>query len=227
MYKGGIMKRLYGFTLTELIVALAVVGIIAAVTVPVLVQRYQKDIQVTMLKKMYKDLQDNLIMLQAENINRSFYEVLENSGGALFSDNYIIKKDCSANHPDRDGCFALSYKNLKNEVNDDIDIGDADGYGAIFADGSSMYVVPPTTEEGSATVYIDINGPDKPNIGGRDMFQLEVYNDYSVDVIPPETVQGGNAVQARENLFNSYCRDSAVGHGCFGKILNDDWKMNY
>lgn len=33
---------------------------------------------------------------------------------------------------------------------------------------------------------------------------------------------------ARENLFNTTCNaDNTTWHGCFGKLLNDNWEMNY
>ena len=39
----------------------------------------------------------------------------------------------------------------------------------------------PATTGKPAKVYIDVNGSEKPNIGGRDMFTLYIYDDFSID----------------------------------------------
>ena len=219
------MKVLRGFTLSELVVTLAVVGIIAALTVPGLVQHYQRDTQVTMLKKVYMNLQDNLSFMQTENIGLRFDKSLlgEESPDVekFFDDYYNVTLKCGRNPS---SCFAPQYKNIRKSVLN-TDFSDDNTYCVQFKDSSSMCIIPQSALP--ATVFVDVNGPDKPNVVGRDMFSFHIYDDFSVDVVPPDVVAGGTATAARENLFNNDCLGSYYGTGCFGKILNDDWKMNY
>lgn len=79
----------------------------------------------------------------------------------------------------------------------------------------------------NAKVYIDVNGPDLPNIYGRDMFTFNIYEDFSIDNISPVTIKYNDATAERNTLFKNNCKTSTTGEGCFGKILNDNWQMNY
>ena len=98
----------------------------------------------------------------------------------------------------------------------------------MLTSGAAVCMEPPSSDT-PARVYIDVNGQDKPNIGGRDMFTLYVYDDFSIDEqdITPEIIKSGDPAGNRETLFNNNCRTSYVGVGCFGKIINDNWKVSY
>lgn len=75
------------------------------------------------------------------------------------------------------------------------------------------------------TVYLDTNGPDTPNIGGRDMFTFNIYEDFSIDEVSPTEIK--NATVNRNTLFDNNCKTSSVGKGCFNKLIIDKWEMNY
>ncbi len=226
------MKKIFGFTLSELVIALAIVGVIAAVTVPGVVGHYQKDSQALMIKKVYMNLQENLAKLQTEKIGQDLYNSTLGTSGtpaniADFFDNYYsVKRNCANN---LQPCFESQYKSL-NKTSSNFRTSNIGGncYSVQLADGTAMCIIPAVKdEEQPAIVYVDVNGSEKPNIGGRDMFKLFIYEDFSVDVVPPSVIADGTASTARETKFNDECRASAFGSGCFGKILNDDWKMNY
>ena len=42
-----------GFTLAEVLITLGIIGVVAAITLPTVIQNYQKQVLVTQLKKMY------------------------------------------------------------------------------------------------------------------------------------------------------------------------------
>lgn len=52
--------RKSAFTLAEVLVTLAVIGIVAAMTIPTLMNNYQKDVYVTSLHKVYNELDQAL-----------------------------------------------------------------------------------------------------------------------------------------------------------------------
>jgi prepilin-type N-terminal cleavage/methylation domain-containing protein len=48
-----------GFTLAEILITLAIIGVVAALTLPVLVKKYQKHQMIVQLKKAYSHNQPN------------------------------------------------------------------------------------------------------------------------------------------------------------------------
>lgn len=235
-------KLLHGFTISETLIAVGIIGVISVLTIPNVVKNYQRNANLVGLKKVYTELQNNLTVFQTENYrNRSLYASRLASGTndvkSFFTDYYKINKDCGAvSQP----CFAASYDSIDGTS---VAFACANGHSVLLANGTAVCMVPaspatktpkeddPTqfdeTPAAPATVFVDINGTNAPNIGGRDMFTFNIYGDYSIDVVEPDKIKNGTAKGSRDTLFADNCLASATGLGCFGKILNDDWKMNY
>ena len=227
-----------GFTLAEILVALAVVGIIVTLTVPNIYANYQKKSMLTLLEKTFVELQQNLTILSTESYNKTFYQSLlslqgrsvTNTAGKFFlgdSDEkgyYTIIQDCETT---AQPCFADSYSSIDgSKTNEEFSCDN--GYNVVLKSGTAMCIIP-ASDGNPAQVYVDVNGKNDPNIGGRDMFTFYIYDDYSIDEkgITPDKVKNGTAENDRNTLYNSSCLSSSVGEGCFGKILNDNWQMNY
>ena len=63
--------RKHAFTLAEVLITLGIIGVVAAMTLPVLIQKYQKKAWVTALKKDYTMLNDGFRqMMAAEGVDR-------------------------------------------------------------------------------------------------------------------------------------------------------------
>ena len=87
-------------------------------------------------------------------------------------------------------------------------------------------------------IWVDTNGAKGPNIIGRDMFVMFLYNNGVLDDLNSQNDADDNVTgyasvplskELREEKFNRYCMaGSGVNiHGCFGKLLNDNWEMTY
>ena len=61
----GIMKK--GFTLAEVLIALGIIGIVAAVTMPILIKNYQMYIYAVAFKKEYSTLQNTVNYIVSED----------------------------------------------------------------------------------------------------------------------------------------------------------------
>lgn len=241
-------NRLSGFTLSEALIALTVVGIISALTIPALMQNYQNRSNLIALKKAYIELQQNLTMFKTENYrNRGLYGSrlhlqqggsVEDTTGYFLKNYYKTNTDCKV---DTQPCFASKYGSINGNNDEDFSCG---GYSVLLPSGAAICMSPALKSikhmmggpgkpgfdleiKTPVKVYIDINGPDEPNIGGRDMFTFNIYEDYSIDEVPPESLKAATVEADRNNLYNETCLTSSVGEGCFGKILNDNWNMNY
>ena len=55
------------FTLAEVLVTLGIIGVVSAMTVPTLMQNYQRKSYVTQLHKVYNELSQALVQYQNDN----------------------------------------------------------------------------------------------------------------------------------------------------------------
>ena len=73
--KAGLPRRfaprndLPAFTLAEVLITLGIIGVVAAMTMPVLIQNHQEKVTVTRLKKAYSILSQAYMSSSAENID--------------------------------------------------------------------------------------------------------------------------------------------------------------
>ncbi len=231
----------FGFTTSEMLIAMAIIGIIAAITVPAVVANYQNSSMLAMLKKNYVEMQENLVLLHTDNYNKSFYKSkLVTDVNGYLDDYYTITTDCGST---AQPCFANSYRSIRSATQVPFSCS---GQSVLVKGGAAICIIPgqaPVSADEEedieakdavpAHVYLDVNGTEKPNIGGLDMFSFYIYDFYTIDdgdedsYIGPEKIKDGTAEAERNTLFESKCLTSSTGVGCFGKILNDDWKINY
>ena len=138
-------------------------------------------------------------------------------------------------------CFSEAYKNMNGAA---VNLkGKAWSGGAvILSNGASVFIDYVSKYNGTVndkTYYygalvVDVNGLKGPNIVGRDLFGMHYFMDGTIDEAEgnpycrKEGLCGGSDLKTiRENKFNTSCASSTNGNGCFGKILNDNWEMNY
>lgn len=181
------------FTLAEVLITLGIIGIVASMTIPTLVNNVQKREYVSRLKKTYAILNQ---AFQKYAADQGCIGDLECTG--LFSDttpskatewryffnNYLkVAKDCGTGT----GCFPAeeNYLNIPSgSMNPD---SDTDYYKVILADGQSIgvqtfdganlschswynYDGGGSLKNGCGYIIIDTNGLKGPNKSGRDYF---------------------------------------------------------
>lgn len=220
-------NRFSGFTLSEVIISLGIIGIISAITVPGIITRYQNDAMLVTLKKTYSEIDQNITMLAADSygnklsktvLNKKSTKTIDETAGKFLKDSFKIIQDCALTPQP---CFANKYRAINNAEEKEFSCSAKRGYSVQTASGAAICIMPLNSTRNYARVYLDVNGAEKPNIGGRDMFTFKIYEDFKIDEVDEHTAA------ARHTLFESKCKNSDVGSGCFGKILNDNWKMKY
>ena len=239
-------KFVWGFSLAELLIAVAIIGVIAALTIPGVIANYQRKALLTQLQKNYVELQESLLILKTENYQKGLYgsslnkkssTSIRNSAGKFLLGYYKITQDCET---DTQPCFASKYADLSTMTYSDYS---CEGYSVVVAGGAAICIVPAsiTEEEVSdgtgatttketknpAVVYLDVYGSKEHNIGCRDMFTFNIYEDFTIDEVDPASTDLSSIETERNNLYDENCLTSSIGKGCFAKILNDDWEMNY
>ncbi len=215
------------FTLAEVLVTLGIIGVVSAMTVPSLMQNHQRKTYVTQMHKFYNELQQaaQQYMTDRNAVNLREAGLTDQAALNNFVKTYFkVVNDCGST---RTPCLASSYRKLSGKV-----IGAGTGQPAFvtIASGASFgYGISSsgTTDNSRVAIFdVDINGQKGPNIAGRDVFIIGLFNNGLVDEYALTTAPGDK--DKREELFSTTCNaDNATWHGCFGKLLNDNWEMNY
>ena len=237
--------RKFAFTLAEVLVTLGIIGVVSAMTIPTLMQNHQKKVYVTQLHKVYNVLQQGFIQ---EMTDRNAVNLTEagltgtDSIRAFFRKYFKVIQDCDKGVVEP--CFASDYRNIEGSSVTEVNGNDWHGGAcAVLADGNSICLDSPTftsatLEDGRTVsmgnVFVDTNGAKEPNIIGRDAFIFAVFSDGVLDTAHADVAcriegncNGGSIKDAR--LIGNDCEKSVkvLDHVCFGKILNDNWQMNY
>lgn len=228
------MIKKIGFTLAEVLITLGIIGVVAALTLPTLIQRQQEKATVTALKKFYSSFsQAYMRAIQENGTPDTWYENGEtrNSKEAcLTAMNKIIPymkttKVCGAEK----GCFKdITYKTIDNS--DALNINQ-NTYLARFitSDGMSVFINSFGPEamsfgegilsKGYLAVTVDVNGFKKPNSFGADTFTFEATE---TGVLPT----GAQEQTSLGGAFETACKPENCAGLCEGcgawVILNEN-----
>lgn len=240
-----IKKFFKGFTLAEVLITLGIIGVVASMTIPTLVNNHQKQQYVSMLKKQYQALLTVFNDLAAE---RGSYGNLALSGmfdsasevaqtESSLASKFKLSKDCGY----VSGCFSPAYfetyeggasvENFFETSNTYRKFITADGVSyAVQAYATSCKTVMGTgkLDKTCARIFIDLNGPKTPNRWGRDIFGLFITNLNGISIIP----YGGEGSVNTWKTAGGGAQACGVGtskHGvfCGGRVLEESWQMNY
>ena len=215
-----------GFTLAEVLVTLGIIGVVSAMTVPSLMQNYQRQSYVTQLHKVYNEFSQALLRYQTDNNALNLKEAglsSQDNVNSFINSYFKVVKECDT----MDDCFATAYLSLNSGKKLE-GTYDKNLKSYVLANGAAIRPYYTGQPNKIINLALDTNGPKGPNIVGRDFFFLYVYNNGLID----DTTGSDTSLNAplssehRENMFNSSCLNDSDS-GCFGKILNDNWQMNY
>lgn len=226
-----------GFTLAEVLITLGIIGVVAAITLPTLIAKHQKQVFYTQFRKAASQLENALKMYEIDNgcegnISNCFTNenysipVFDIKFTNKFSKYFKISNEINENNYneicknyDTKLGYAtretLEYNNCRPEFDFQ---GNLTGF--ITTDGVLYFLA---SDDGAAGGYLmDINGPIKgPNTRGRDVYLFYLRTNKGL-------VWGGNESKAFEDFHpdgNIECTENN-GDGCAAKLLQEG-KMNY
>ena len=221
---------LTAFTLAEVLVTLGIIGVVSAMTVPTLMQNYQRQSYVTQLHKVYNETTQAALRYVTDRnaLNLKEAGLTSTDAAVNFINTYFkVVNDCGTNVSP---CFASEYKNMSGTSLGSL-FTNEDRHKFSLASGASISVA--AYSNGNMTIYVDINGQKGPNIVGRDTFPMVLYKNGIID--EGDGTQSTDAVtppisaERREEIYSSSCVNAANNSwwGCMGKIMNDNWQMTY
>lgn len=232
------MKKLFAFTLAEVLVTLGIIGVVSAMTIPTLMQNHQRKTYVTQLHQVYNLFSQAFAQYMNDKNALSLHEAGLTSSAAVtnFMNSYFkIVKSCSTF---TDCFYDGTYKNMNGSslTNGNYWPGSANAPCFALANGASVCLENSKYHTTYGHITIDINGKAGPNVAGRDLYFVTYYKDGSIDEdgIPPECRTSGSGCgsgktkpQDVRTAVGANCSSRADAKGCFGLILNNNWEMPY
>ncbi len=171
------MKK--AFTLAEVLITLGVIGVVAALTVPALIVKHQKQVTVTRLKETYSILNQAVISSQNDNGPIEYWDIPNATGfnadtynyGKIFAKTYLLPylkiiKECQYKSED---CRAKDAYRLDGSINSYSGALTNHTYNFVLSNGVVLGIWP---RGDFVETYIDVNGKDKPNTSGKDIFNI-------------------------------------------------------
>lgn len=193
------MKK--GFTLAEVLITLGIIGVVAALTIPTLVAKYEKEIVITRLKRTFNVLSNALVAAQAEYGDPSIWsytglgdEYSDESSARIndiFANTYITPYLAKGyEYFPLKSLSELGYKtNITNRAGSSMTIITLNKKGVSLRlnDGTLIFPTLSFVQAGGAVswqgqkrvtgvlYYADVNGPKGPNVLGKDVFSMNFY----------------------------------------------------
>ena len=188
-------KAKFGFTLAEVLITLGIIGVVASMTIPTLINKQWEQERKTLIKKSYSTMSEAIKRIVANNDGYAPACHYTN-GGSNFTqcpefykqlkEILVTVKECD-NQALSNGCIG--------DIEDMHPSGGCSGFAKSNIDTTSMAFV---TADGMSIfgyyldkiplVGIDINGPKPPNKWGHDVYSLKWEGDDSSSL---RVVSGG------------------------------------
>lgn len=228
-------KQKSGFTLAEVLITLGIIGVVAALTLPSLIQNNREQEDIAKLAKIYNTLDNSLERAVTENGTVDSWGLTGNNDESydIFWNNIVpylnIAKACQ--HSGDTGCV-VAYKrsnldgtstdnnlNSKYATRNFILLADGTVISLTWFDNTNCTMVAGTSEplkHVCGDLLVDTNGQTKPNITGKDIFDFYITKDKFIPV--------GTSSETRRGFpnFCTYSGKSGVGengYACTAWVL--------
>ncbi len=216
------MKKV-AFTLAEVLITLGIIGVVAAMTLPTLINNYKKQQTIAQLKKAYSEISQVFQRAEADHETMDTWDFSAYTNqyekSKYFADNYFLPyiKTIKICEPASTECISSnSSYNFDNSIAG-ITTG---GYSFIVRVDNELLIL-------GGWINVDVNGPNQgPNEIDKDIFELKfVLKDGSID-------SGGNVTKKGINFrglqfANPLTREQLIRKKyCAALIMVDGWQIS-
>jgi len=231
--------KVQAFTLAEVLITLGIIGVVAALTIPIVVSNSRERATVSALKKGYSELSQAYTMAEQDYGTPDSWGLANNLGNfkIILSTYFLPYLKVGKNCIDVSNCFPeVSFYQLNGTDFGGSFINQYNTY-PIFQlqDGSLIFIGGVTDPDCKgvfgtsdklksicATIMFDVNGPKNPNTMGIDTFYFWLTKS---GIIP------AGSSEETSYTFNSYCRDKTStadqnGAGCAAWVIYNE-NMDY
>lgn len=205
------------FTLAEVLITLGIIGTVAALTIPTLINNKAKQETVTKLQKSYTTLSQAVKLSEQDNGSNANWDwgtagnasSIRNSFDTYWRPYLKVIKDCdnTNNCGYGDGYFYIKDKSQHTSLVGPNNIAE------LLSDGTLLELYNDGTHK---IIYVDINGSLAPNILSRDVFSF---------VLDPQKGFVPYYYNSGSPIINANCTTTSNDMGCAAKIMIDSWQI--
>lgn len=214
------MKK--AFTLAEVLITLGIIGVVAAMTIPILLQNYSEKRTVSILRETQSIIAQSMKMAEEEYGDMEGWFTKDDDFGSRalkISQNLKpfmkLALDCGNTADTKEKCIINANYLEKNGHKRMNYVQEDRAYAVSLLNGSSVWWIQDNNKR--AQFYIDTNGKYPPNTWGKDLFMFE----YSNNSLRPMGAPDSNW----SYKTNCITKDS-TGVGCAYYVLTQQ-NMNY
>ena len=213
-----------GFTLAEVLIALGVIGVVSAMTLPVLIKIYNKNVIENQLKKSYTTMMQAIKMSEVYNDEVKYWTFpTENTieKNQEFLNKYLspymkIINNCGIER----GCWSdveYSMSGAKNTL-----ISDPESSYKVnkFVIAGGINIAFYTSTDGLMRFYLDVNGHKGPNTRGKDIFEFILLRDDDTALY-----FHSNGYNMSNSLLKANCKKSGSGDSCAEILIRNGFKF--
>ena len=219
-------KLLQGFTLSEVLITLGIIGIIAAMTLPSLIGNYRAKQLSTGLKTAYSLITQAIDKMEADGLDTT-PEAFGGVGGFYFKNkikNYFqILVDCGEVFASMNTKYCYtndgSYTDLSRKGK--VTYAYFDDGQLVLKNGMLLMFENISTHKGTIYITVDVNGRNRtPNAWGWDVFTFQLVNRGGKGIVLPMGAEGTDKTNV-----SVYCKSKTYngvnGMGCTAKALSE------
>ncbi|EKE04430.1 MAG: hypothetical protein ACD_20C00081G0013 [uncultured bacterium] len=244
------------FTLAEVLVTLAIIGVIASLVIPSLIANIEKQGYISRLQRAMAAGDAALRKAALENCGTTDLSCIYTGNALTIGDaiaaQYNVLKNCK--NTSGQGCFVV-FNSYIDGTGGILDLdNDSNYYKFITTDGMSVAIQrssskcttnyglnanSPTTKT-CGQFYVDLNGPDKgPNYSGKDVFWFLVTSNKAPIMYPQGGREHNYTLNGTEETGGYYywnynnlnrCYNAGGKKGgwmCTGRIIEKGWQIDY
>jgi prepilin-type N-terminal cleavage/methylation domain-containing protein len=186
-----------GFTLAETLVALAIVGVVAALTIPTLSSKSQNQAMASKVSVTVNSLENALTSLLSKEGENDLSEIGFAGNPDMITEYLkVIKSNGSSERTVKK--FGSQTETISSDKSWEL------------KNGTWIYMHFLANSDFVADVYIDVNGDTQPNKIGRDIFKYD-----------------GILYPAGSSSYLSDATCSDTGYGCTYRLVSNGYKVDY
>ena len=218
------MKK--GFTLLEILITVGIMAVVAAIVLPSMLIGHQKRVMTVQLHRVfdtvsyavpaYMEVKNAKRLYDTDAFNKKRSPKDTKKLADFVKNNFNTSKICTES---TDGgvkaCYAGEYRELNGLINNNF----GGEVCAILKTDATLCFNRVSSKYELSNLFIDVNGPQGPNIWGRDAYKLEINIDGEIGESFADDVPTAHKAE--------YCGENPYGGGCFNKISTQGWLMNY
>lgn len=202
-----------GFTLAEVLITLVIIGVIAAITVPTIINNANNKSNVTMWKKTFSDINNAYTSAIADN-GFKFSNICSSTDNNncllnIFAKKLSVIKTCSGNGIETECWKNKSFGYLGNYsaviLNNGVAI-------ALNHEYNDCIKYRPGSNRNCGHILVDVNGNKKPNMPGKDIFGMYIWQ----NKIEP---WGKNSAKLWDQYNTNICNGGSEDWGCGAQYL--------